>query len=556
MGWTRERIGDILVNAGLITQKELENALLAQKKSGKPIGRILIENSRVSEDQIAHALARQKNLPVVDLNEYNINVHAVASIPETVAKRHMVIPIDYKDGYLVLAMSNPLDVHAVDDLRVITGYDIKPVVSTETAINNAINQYLKGSVEDVVATVAAQIKEVEEKEEKRIQKEDSPVVKIVDSIIVQAISKEASDIHIEPQADDVKIRYRIDGVLYDIMSIPKNLQSNVISRFKIMSDINIAEHRIPQDGRCSLKVEEKDVDFRVATLPTAFGESVNLRILDKSKALLELKDLGLLPDSLERFKSFYTKPYGTLIVTGPTGSGKSTTLYATLNILNSSAKKIITIEDPIEYQLPGVLQAQVNTATGLTFGRGLRSIVRCDPDIIMIGEIRDLETARIAIESALTGHLVLSSLHTNDAAGALTRLTEMGIEPFLISSSVSCVMAQRLVRKLCNECKEEYEPSVELLKASRVPFNEGEKIKLWQSKGCKRCHNTGFKGRVGIYEVMLMNMDIEKLCITKSSSDEMKEAAIRGGMKTLWEDGVEKVKKGITSLEEVLRVVV
>lgn len=554
MVWTRERIGDILVGAGLITQKELEGALITQKEEDKPIGKILVEKGAIREEQLMHALAKQKNLSVVDLDGYNININAATSINEAIGRRHMVIPIDYEDGRLVLAMANPLDVNAIDNLRVITGYEIKPVVSTESAINKAISQYLRGSVEEVVAAASAQLKEAEEVKKEESEK-DSPVVKIVDSIIVQAVVKDASDIHIEPQIGDVRVRYRIDGVLHDIMTIPKNLQSSLISRIKIMSNINIAEHRIPQDGRCNLRVEGKDVDFRIAILPAAFGENVSMRILYKSKNLLKLEDLGLLSDSLERFKLFHTKPYGTLIVTGPTGSGKSTTLYATLNILNSSTKKIITIEDPVEYQMSGILQMQVNNITGLTFARGLRSIVRADPDIIMVGEIRDLESAKIAIESAMTGHLVLSSLHTNDAASALTRLTEMGIEPFLISSSVNCVLAQRLVRKLCSDCKEEYEPSGEVLRISKILFNKDEKIKLWRSRGCNKCYDTGFKGRTGIYEIMLIDKEIENLCIEKRSSEEIKEAAVRNGMKTLWEDGIEKVKMGITSLEEMMRVV-
>lgn len=554
MRWTRERIGDILLRANLVSQEQLEAALEGQRANGKQLGRILVDMGVISENQLAEVLAKQKNLPLVNLAEYDINLAAATSIQEQVARRHRVIPINYDDGKLVLAMANPLDVHAIDDVRVLTHRQVVPVVSTESDIVNAINRYLRGSVEQAVRTVTAEAEEEAREEEVPEEELEAPVVKIVDSIVSEAVAREASDVHIEPQEKDFRVRYRIDGVLHEIMTMPKSIQAGIVSRFKIMSNMDIAEHRIPQDGRCSLVIDGKGVDFRLASLPSVYGENMTIRILDTARALFKLEELGFMPQTLEKYKKSYTKPYGTILVTGPTGSGKSTTLYATLNVLNSPEKKIITVEDPVEYRLPGIIQIQINPRAGLTFARGLRSIVRSDPDIIMVGEIRDLETAKIAIESALTGHLVLSTLHTNDAPSALTRLVEMGLESFLVTSAVDCVLAQRLARKLCAYCKEPYSPPGEVLAEAGIPYEDG--ITLYRAKGCSRCFNTGYKGRIGVYEVMLMSENIEMLCIERRSSDEIKAAAIREGMKTLREDGLEKVKQGITSLEEMMRVVV
>lgn len=556
MVWTRERIGTILLRANLITEEQLGKALEVHREGGQPLGKVLIDLRMITEEQLARALAKQKNLPVTNLNEYDINLQAVNLVPEAIARRHMVLPIGFEDGQLVLAMANPLDVHAIDDLRVLTRYDIKPVVCTESEINSAISQYLRGSVEQVVESVAAEARKREKAEEKPVEvATDAPVAKLVDSVISQAVTKEASDIHVEPQEKDFKIRYRVDGVLHDVMTLPKPVQAGLISRLKIMSNLDIAEHRLPQDGRCGLNISNKQIDLRVATLPTVYGENITIRILDKSKALFKLEELGFQPDTLGRYRASFLKPYGAILVTGPTGSGKSTTLYATLNVLNSPEKKIITIEDPVEYRLPGILQIQINPLAGLTFARGLRSIVRCDPDIIMVGEIRDLETAKIAIESALTGHLVLSTLHTNDAPTALTRLIEMGVEPFLVSSSIDCVLAQRLARKLCKYCKEEYTPPKGVLEELGVTHRPREKMKLYRPKGCRRCLNTGYKGRIGVYEVMVMSEEIEWLCAERRSADEIRRVAIKEGMRTLRDDGLEKAKQGLTSLEEIMRVV-
>ncbi len=556
MRWKREKLGDILVQAKLITKEQLEEALQEQKNSGKPIGRILINLEAITENQLAEALAKQKNLPLINLGEYEINLAAATLLQESTARRYRAIPINYDDGKLILAMANPLDINAIDDIRVMTRHEVVPVVSTETDIVNAINHYLQGSMEQAMQTATAEAEEQAEEEEIIEEVSDAPAVKLVDSIISQAVMREASDIHVEPQEKDFRVRYRIDGVLHDIMNLPKSLQAGLISRFKIISNMDIAEHRVPQDGRYSVSVAGKTVDLRLASLPSVHGENMTIRILDKTRALFKLEELGFLPITLEKYKKSYTKPYGTILVTGPTGSGKSTTLYATLNVLNSPDRKIITIEDPVEYRLPGILQVQINPHAGLTFANGLRSIVRSDPDIIMVGEIRDLETAKIAIESALTGHLVLSTLHTNDAPSALTRLVEMGLEPFLVTSAVDCVLAQRLARKLCSYCKESFTPPPEMLSESGIVFNKGEEAVLYRAKGCRRCFNTGYKGRIGVYEVMVMSQNIEMLCIERRSSEEMKLAAIREGMKTLRDDGIEKVKTGITSLEEIMRVVV
>ncbi len=555
MVWSHEKIGEILIRANLITEEQLNQALQSQKESGKPLGKILVDNGLITEEQLAKALAQQKNLPVVSLSELEIDSMAVTLIPERVARRHLAIPIGFEKGKLVLAMANPLDIHAIDDIRVITSYEIKPVVCTESEIVNAINQHFRVSVEQMVESI--KVEEVREAkgEELKVVAEEAPIVKLANQIITQAVNQGASDIHLEPQEREFKVRFRVDGVLHDVMSLPRKVQAGLTSRFKIMSELDITEHRVPQDGRCGLTFSEREIDLRVATLPTVYGENITLRILDKSRALLSLGDLGFQPEMLEKFKSCYTKPYGAILVTGPTGSGKSTTLYATLNVINSPEKKIITVEDPVEYRLPGIIQIQVNPKVGLTFANGLRSIVRCDPDIIMVGEIRDLETAQIAVEAALTGHLVLSTLHTNDASSALARLIEMGVESFLVSSAIDCVLAQRLGRKLCVYCKEEYKPTEKFLRENFVD-REFEDVTLYRAKGCRKCHNAGYKGRIGIYELMLVSDEIQNACLERKSSEEIEKIAISQGMETLREDGFKKVKQGITSIEEVLRVVI
>lgn len=552
----RRQLGDILIEKGLITEDQLEEALARQRQGGESLGRVLVKAGFISEANLLQVLAEQLGLEFVDLSEYNIDLGAVAMVPESVAKRNSIVPIGFDNSKLVVATSNPTDVFIFDDLRMMTGFEIKPVVSTKEDILNVINRYARA--EDMVEQAVENVDEAVAPEEiKRITEmvEEAPIVKLANLIITRGIEDRASDIHIEPQEKDVRIRYRIDGVLHEVMRPPKRVQAGLISRLKIMADMNIAERRIPQDGRSGLVVAGRAVDLRVASLPTVYGEKIVLRILEKSSILLELEDLGFLPETLKKYKVSFTKPYGALLVTGPTGSGKSTTLYATLNVLNSPEKNIITVEDPVEYRLAGINQVQTNPKAGLTFASGLRSILRSDPDIIMIGEIRDRETALIAVESALTGHLVLSTLHTNDAPSALTRLIEMGIEPFLAGSAVDCVLAQRLARKLCPKCKEPYEPSLEALQKSNFPVKPGEKLVFYRAKGCGKCKNTGYKGRVGVFEVMLVSEEIERLTVARESSDAIMKQAVKEGMLTLQQDGFEKVRRGMTSIEEIMRVV-
>ncbi|MEW6188693.1 MAG: ATPase, T2SS/T4P/T4SS family [Actinomycetota bacterium] len=552
----KKRLGKILIEAGLITEEQLQKAL--ESRDNKSLARTLVDLGYVTEGDIAKTLAQRMHLPFINLEDYKINPNAATIISEEVAQRYLVFPIDFEGDRLVVAMADPANVFAIDDLRIVTGYDVKPVVSTESGILSAIHQYARidKTIEQVAETVAAE-SEVREALTEEREAEEAPVVKLVDLIITEAVRERANDIHIEPQEKDLRIRYRIDGVLHEVMRSPKGIQPGLVSRIKIMAGMDIAERRIPQDGRFGLTLDKKSIDFRVATLPTIHGEKIVLRLLEKESILMDLNDLGMLPESLERFKSSFTKPYGTILVTGPTGCGKTTTLYAVLNVLNSPEKNIITVEDPVEYRLPGINQVQVNPKAGLTFATGLRSILRNDPDIVMIGEIRDVETAMIAIESALTGHLVLSTLHTNDAPSSLTRLTEMGVEPFLTSSAVDCIVAQRLARRLCSHCKEPYTPDPKILRDVGFPLNGDKGVPtLYRPGGCGKCDGTGYKGRIGVFEVMLVNETIERLTVEKASAEEIRRVAIAEGMKTLRQDGFEKVRLGITSIEEIIRVIV
>ncbi|MFA5867633.1 MAG: ATPase, T2SS/T4P/T4SS family [Actinomycetota bacterium] len=555
---SRKQLGDLLVAQGVIKQEQLDEALKTQKESGEPLGRVLVKRGLVTEADLLRILANQLGLDYVDLNEYKIDLSAVSLIPERIAKKNVVLPIGFEDDKLIVAVANPTDVFIFDDLRMMTGFEVRPVVSTKEDILASISRYARADqlvgegLDELTREVAG---EAEEEESIAAAIDEAPIVKLANLIINQAINDRASDIHIEPQEKDVRVRYRIDGVLHEIMTPPKRVQAGLISRIKIMSDLNIAENRVPQDGRIGLNVAGRAVDLRVATLPTVYGEKIVMRILEKESIMIDLKDLGFLPDTLERYQRSFKKPYGAILITGPTGSGKTTSLYAALNVLNTIEKKIITVEDPVEYKLPGVIQVQINARVGLTFAAALRSILRNDPDIVMIGEIRDRETALISVESALTGHLVLATLHTNDAPQALTRLTEMGIEPFLSASAVDCVVAQRLARKLCKSCKEAYTPDEESLKAAGFPFEKGEKLTFYKAVGCGKCKGSGYKGRLGIYEVMLVSETIEKLSVERASSDEIGRQAVIEGMSTLKDDGYEKVRQGTTSLEEVLRVV-
>ncbi|MGH2721761.1 MAG: GspE/PulE family protein, partial [Actinomycetota bacterium] len=453
-----KQLGEVLLEEGLISYEHLQEAVEGQRRLGRSLGRILIDKGFVTESNLVAALAKRLGLQFVDLTEFQIDPSASALIPESLARRYKALPVGFDGGKVVVAMSDPSNVLAQDDIRTLTGREIAPVVATATDIVAAISRIhrLDRSVESITADLAVEEEEAPDIARARELVEEAPIVKLVNLLITQAVEQRASDIHIEPQEKDLRIRYRIDGVLHEVMRPPKSIQSGVLSRLKIMAEMDIAERRVPQDGRVGLVVGGRAIDLRVASLPTVYGEKIVLRILDKSNVLLRLEDLGFGPQSFERYEDSFLKPYGAILVCGPTGSGKSTTLYATLNIINSVDRNIITVEDPVEYRLPGVNQIQTNNKAGLNFASALRSILRSDPDVVLIGEIRDRETAQIAIEASLTGHLVLSTLHTNDAPSAVSRLIEMGVEPFLVSSSVDAVLAQRLARRLCPKCKEPY----------------------------------------------------------------------------------------------------
>jgi type IV pilus assembly protein PilB len=553
-----KQLGQILIELGYITPEQLETALEEHRKTPKSLGRVLIDMGMIKEADLVRALAEQVGLEFVDLNEFPIDATATVLLPEALSRRYRAIPIGERDGRLLVAMSDPANVYALDDIRTITGREVQPVVATANDVEQAIQKFAgMDSQVEAMATIAAEAAEGENPVDLEEALEDAPIVKLVNAIMTQAVGDRASDVHLEPGERNVRIRFRVDGVLHEPMPpAPKNIQGGLISRLKVMADLNIAEKRVPQDGRISMKVGGRALDLRLATLPTVFGEKVVIRILDKSNALLALEDLGFLEDSYKRFSESFKKPYGAILVTGPTGSGKSTTMYSTLNILNEEAKNIITVEDPVEYRLAGVNQMQVNPKAGLTFASALRSILRADPDIVLIGEIRDRETAVIAIEAALTGHLVLSSLHTNDAPSAITRLVEMDVETFLVASAIDAIVAQRLARKLCERCKVPYQPEqAELLAAGYPDWLWPEIPQLFKSQGCAACANTGYRGRIGLYEVMQMSEEIERLTVERSSADAIRAVAIQQGMMTLRDDGLEKARMGITSLDEVARVV-
>jgi type IV pilus assembly protein PilB len=540
-----KQLADILLEGDLVTEAELAAAFDEHQRDGRSLGRVLVEQGVLNEAQLVAALAHQIGLPFVDLTEFAIDPSAVA------------LPIGYDEGRLLLAMADPANVFAQDDVRTLSGMEVRPVVATRDDLLAAINRYARdeGDIEALDLTG----EEDDGEELSRITQvvEEAPIVKYVNLLITQAVADRASDIHIEPGEHDLRVRYRIDGVLHDVMRSPRSIQSGVISRLKIMSDMDIAERRKPQDGRLSVNLRGLKVDLRVASLPTVWGEKVVMRILDNSTARLDLSDLGFTDANYARFSTSFVKPYGMILVTGPTGSGKSTTLYATLNIVSRPEVNVITVEDPVEYRLPGINQVQVNVKAGLTFAAALRSILRCDPDVALIGEIRDHETAQIAIEAALTGHLVLSTLHTNDAPSAITRLVEMGIEPFLVGSAVDCVLAQRLARRLCGKCKEPYTPAPEELTRVRFPWSPADEPPptLYRPVGCSACAKTGYKGRMALHEVMAVTEEIERLAVDRASSTEVGQMARGQGMTGLRDDGMFKVRQGVTSIDEVLRVV-
>ncbi|MDZ4063377.1 MAG: ATPase, T2SS/T4P/T4SS family [Coriobacteriia bacterium] len=551
-----QRLGQLLMRAGIITERQLTDALEVHNATGSPLGRVLVDLGYATQGAILSVMAAQIGIPYIDFAERKPDPNAVAVVPKELAERYVLMPVELENSELIVAMADPQNVLALDDLRIITGFEIRPAISTKDDILSAIEDYYKvAEHRNTDEFIGSEDLDESELDQLSGVTSDAPIVKLVNYIIQKAVTDRASDIHIEPQEVDLRVRFRVDGVLHEIMRSPKSVQASIISRFKIMADMDIAESRKPQDGHCAMTVGGHGLDFRVSTLPTVYGERVVLRILRKDSILLRLSDLGFLPSSLERFEGSFRKPYRAILVTGPTGSGKSTSLYAAINVLNDPDKHILTAEDPVEYRLPGVNQCQTNVRAGLTFARALRSFLRCSPDVILVGEIRDQETAKIAIESALTGHLVLSTLHTNDAAGAITRLIEMGVEPFLVSSAVDCILAQRLARRLCPDCKAEYTPKPQvLIDAGFREDNLPEAI--YRGVGCRKCSQTGYRGRFGVHEVLLVSEEIGRLTVEEATADEIKRVAIAEGMLTLREDGLEKVRMGITSIEEIVRVIV
>jgi len=551
---TGKRLGRLLVQSGLVTPEQLEEAIA---QSGEAtLTSTLDRLGFIDEVRIAQVIAEEMNLTYVDLGTYDIDPNAAVNLSSDLARRYTVLPIKVQDDELIVAMADPANIFAIDDLRIVTGQEIRPVVTAEGDLLAAIERFassrqnideMVGDVEDSV-TVDSGDKESDE--------DSAPVAKLLNQIITEGIRQGAGDIYIEPYEKEMRIRFRIDGVCQEIMRSPKKLNRQLISRLKIQSSMDIAERRIPQDGRFGVVLDGKGVDFRVAVLPIVNGELAVLRLLRKDSIMMSLKDLGFLQQNMDRLFDALKLPYGAILVTGPTGSGKSTTLYAAINETNDPRSNLITVEDPVEYRLAGLSQVQVHERAGLTFAAALRSILRQDPDKVMIGEIRDKETGTIAIEAALTGHLVLSTLHTNDAPSAVTRLTEMGIEPFLTASAITCVLAQRLGRRLCSSCKESYVPDESALEKVGFPFTPGSPPQIFRAKGCKKCNNIGYKGRMGIHEVLTMSETIERMTVEHASADEIKRQAIEEGMLTLRDDGFEKVKMGLTSIEEILRVVV
>lgn len=556
-------IGRFLIEEGIISPEQLEVALREQKKSGIFICSTLAKLGFASEEKIFNALSRHIKIPYERLREKKIDSSVVNRVPAKIATHFKIMPLEYKDDILTIAMVDPLDIRVLDDLRLILGLEVKGVLSSETEIMEAIRRYYgvgADTLERILSEKSSSKETAELKAEERIEDlegmaEDASIVKFVNQLLSQAIKDRASDIHLEPFQDELRARFRIDGVLYDI-NIPdtvKYFHTAIVSRIKIMARLNIAERRLPQDGRIKIKIGEEELDLRISTLPTTFGEAVHIRILS-TRFFLELEKLGLLPDDLKIIEKVIKKPHGIIFVTGPTGAGKSTTLYAALAKVNTTAVKIITIEDPVEYQLRGINQLQVIPQIGFTFATALRHMLRHDPDIMMVGEVRDYETAEIAIRSALTGHLVFSTLHTNDAAGAVTRLLDMGIEPFLVSSSLECLIAQRLVRLICPNCKVPVKSKEEILKQIKdIPY-DSQKVEIFEGKGCESCRFTGYQGRTGIYEILVVNETIRQMILERASSQQIKAKAVSQGMRTLRQDGLQKVLAGLTTFTEVIRV--
>jgi len=574
----KKDIGDILLDKGIITQAQLEEVRRAQKSTSSDAGKILIDLGYADEKQVTEARAQALGMQFVDLTSYQVDSSAINVVPDHIARRHSVIPIAKSGNRLTVAFADPNNVFASDDLRLATGCSIQPVLAAPSAIEEAIQRHytrIEGSdggaaaaamaptsgpvsmasISEAIAAYGARADVVDDEAAMTQMAEEAPIVRMAHTIIQMAIRDAASDIHVEPQIRNVRIRYRVDGVLHEVMTLPKYIQAPLISRYKIMSEMNIAERRVPQDGRIPVRFEGKDYDLRVSCIPTNHGEKIVMRILDKTSIMIGLNKLGFFPEVQAQLEDLVAQPNGMVLSTGPTGHGKTTTQYSVLHKINSIEKNIITVEDPIEYELAGVSQVQVNPKAGLRFSNALRSFLRQDPDIIMVGEMRDLETAEVAIEAALTGHLVLSTLHTNDAPSAVIRMVDMGVEPYLIAATVIGVLAQRLARKICANCKEAYEVDGSELRRFGFKGSLDQKVVLHRGRGCDMCRHTGYKGRLGIFELMRVNDEIRELIVRRAPLADIREAAKANGMNELREDGLRKVLEGITTPDEVMRVV-
>lgn len=545
----RKRLGDMVVEAGLITDDQLNQALAEQKNSGLKLGDVLISQGYITEQQKIELLEFQLGIPHVQLHRQKIDEKVVRMIPDHLAKKYQVLPLMVENGKLIVAMSDPLDYYAIEELRMVTSFEVSPVISTKDELNRAIARYfgMQQSVDDVLNVIEEELEETD-------TDNDAPVVRLVNQTIAQAVALGASDIHIDPQENGVKVRFRIDGVLRTEREYPASMLNVIVARLKILSNLNIAERRLPQDGRFEMDIDFRKIDIRISTLPTIHGEKTVLRILDVASMKKDIHELGFSTHNFKLFQQMMAAPYGIILITGPTGSGKTTTLYSALNQLNRDDVNIITVEDPVEYQLDGINQVQVNTGTGLTFAKGLRSILRQDPNIVMVGEIRDRETAEMAIRASLTGHLVLSTLHTNNAVSTISRLVDMGIEPFLVASSLRGIVAQRLVRKICPSCKSEVEVTPEmrgLFETNSVPF-----FKMYAGKGCGNCNMTGFRGRMAIHEVAILDDTTRRLIVQGKDESGIMETLKENGYQSMFVDGLQKASQGQTTISEVLRVTI
>lgn len=549
----RKRLGDLLVEVGLMTAGQLENALQIQRQTKERIGKVILDLGYINEEQLIKILKDQLGVQYISLNPDAINREAVFTIPAHIAEKYKVIPVRKEGSKLTLAMADPTNFYAIDDVRLITGCEVEPAIVREVEVLRAISKMY--GVADLVEKAVKRLQPEETLEtEELLLSDNAPIIGIVNNLFSQAVRERASDIHIEPQEGNLRVRFRIDGMLREISSLTMDIYSALISRIKIMGNLDISERRVPQDGNIQLQEEGRTIDVRVSTLPTIYGEKIVMRILDKKTVMLDIAQLSFSSINLYTYRRLFTQSYGMILVTGPTGSGKTTTLYSTLRELNTSEKNIITIEDPVEYRLEGINQVQVNTKTGMTFAGGLRAVLRQDPNIVMVGEIRDGETADIAIRAALTGHLVLSTLHTNDAPGAVSRLLDMGVEPFLVASSVLGIMAQRLVRIICPNCKQSYTPAADSPERTFLELTETEIVTLYKGGGCPECGNSGYKGRLSIHEVMPVSSKMRELITQRKSADEVRAVAAQAGMLFMRHDGIQKALAGQTTISEVMRV--